>query len=137
MEEMELQERPGPFARLTNLFVRHREDEYVEEPVETAAPRMVTMRNNARYHVTVRRMITQFEDALAAADGLKRGEQQILNLSSTEPSLRQKVVDFMCGVNFAQDGHWEEVGDHIFLIVPAGAYVEVAPANMRSSALRN
>ena len=74
---------------------------------------------------------------MAAANGLKCGEQQILNLSSTESALRQKIVDFMCGVNYAQEGTWEEIGDNIFLVVPGNAYVEVAPATPRMNAVKN
>ena len=94
-------------------------------------------RANYRYTVTVRRQITAFDDAMAAANGLKRGEQQILNLSATDPQTRQKIVDFMCGVNFAQEGTWEEIGENVFLIVPAEAYVEVAPPTPRMNAMRN
>jgi cell division inhibitor SepF len=60
-----------------------------------------------------------------------------LNLSSTEPGLRQKIVDFMSGVNYAQEGTWEEIGESIYLVVPANAYVEVAPATPRMNAVRN
>jgi len=74
---------------------------------------------------------------MAAANGLKRGEQQILHLSATDVALRQKIVDFMCGVNFSQEGTWEEVGENVYLIVPASAYVEVAPATPRMTALKN
>lgn len=74
---------------------------------------------------------------MSAANGLKCGEQQILNLASTETALRQKIVDFMCGVNYAQEGTWEEVGENIYLVVPANAYVEVAPATPRMQASKN
>ena len=74
---------------------------------------------------------------MAAANGLKRGEQQILNLSGTDAVTRQKIVDFMCGVNYAQEGTWEEVGDGVYLIVPSNAYVEVAPPTPRMNAMRN
>ena len=97
----------------------------------------MNLQKAARYTVTVRRQIVAFEDAMAAAEGLKRGEQQILNLSSTEASVRQKIVDFMCGVNYAQEGTWEEVGENVYLIVPSFAYVEVAPATPRMAAARN
>jgi cell division inhibitor SepF len=90
-----------------------------------------------RYTVTVRRQITSFDDAMAAAVGLKRGEQQILNLTATDPTLRQKIVDFMCGVNFSQEGTWEEVGEHIYLVAPGHAYIEVAPPTPRVNAIKN
>ena len=138
MEETMLEERPGIFGRLFGRFTR---TEVYEEEVETMPERTTTpavgMRRDYRYTVTVRRQITSFDDAVAAAHGLKRGEQQIINLTATEPTLRQKIVDFMSGVNFAHEGTWEEIGDSIYLVVPQNAYVEVAPATARSSAMRN
>jgi cell division inhibitor SepF len=139
MEEMVLQDKPGIFTRIAGLFSHREDDEYEGEMEMTSTPehRAHTMKPAARYTVTVRRQIVSFEDAMAAAHGLKSGEQQILNLASTDSVLRQKIVDFMCGVNFAQEGTWEEVGEHIYLVVPANAYVEVAPATPRLAAIKN
>jgi len=134
MDEMVIEEKAGALSRFMGLFGR-RED--VEEEPEAVQNNPAVQRPNYRYTVTIRRQITSFDDAMAAANGLKRGEQQILNLSATEPTTRQKIVDFMCGVNFAQEGTWEEVGEHIYLIVPATAYVEVAPPTPRMNSLRN
>jgi len=143
MEEMTIQEKPGLFTRLAGMFTRT--EDFVEEeeaPVANTGDRThalaaMQLRQNYRYTVTVRRQITSFDDAMAAANGLKRGEQQILNLSATDAVTRQKIVDFMCGVNFSQEGTWEEVGEHVYLIVPSNAYVEVAPPTPRVNALRN
>jgi cell division inhibitor SepF len=135
MEETIIDEKPGFFSRLTGVFTRHEDYDETEEPTTTTSS--LTIKGAYRYTVTVRRQIVSFDDAMAAAGGLKRGEQQILNLASTEPVLRQKVVDFMCGVNFAHEGTWEEIGENIYLIVPASAYVEVAPATPRMNAARN
>lgn len=134
MEELELQEKPGILSRLSGLFGRS-----VEADEEPAVARIGSpeIRPQYRYTVTIRRQITSFDDAMAAANGLKRGEQQILNLADTEAATRQKIVDFMCGVNYAQEGTWEEIGEGIFLIVPAMAYVEVAPPTPRMNSTRN
>ncbi len=138
MEETMLEERPGVFGKLFGRFTR---TEVYEEEMETMAPEKSPlpsgMRRDYRYTVTVRRQITSFDDAVAAAHGLKRGEQQIINLTGTDSALRQKIVDFMSGVNFAHEGTWEEIGDAIYLVVPQNAYVEVAPATPRGSAMRN
>jgi cell division inhibitor SepF len=138
MEELELQDKPGLFSRLSSLIKRNDEEE--EEEMMSQPPsgtRTYQMRSAYKYHVTVRRQVVSFEDALAAAQGLKSGEQQIINLSGTDPAMRQKIVDFMCGVNFAQEGTWEEIGENIYMIVPSTVYVEVAPATPRGTALRN
>jgi cell division inhibitor SepF len=137
MEELELQEKPGLFSRLAGMFTREGEDEMEEETTTEKRSRTYELRSAYKYHVSIRRQIVSFDDALAAAQGFKRGEQQIINLTATEPTLRQKIVDFMCGVNFAQEGTWEEVGEHIYLVVPASVFVEVAPASPRANAARN
>lgn len=138
MEELELQEKPGLFSRLTNLF-GHRE-EAEEMDVDTPdhnSGSAYQLKSAYRYHVTVRQHISNFEEAYAAANGLKRGEQQIVNLANTEPVLRQKIVDFMSGVAFAQDANWEQIGEHIYLVAPASAFVEVASVTPKSGLFRN
>lgn len=124
MDELELQDRPGILSKLSGLFGRSQEDE--DEP-PAAGGAVYPLRSSYRYHVSIRRTIASFDDAYAAANGLKRGEQQILNLVATDPMLRQKIVDFMAGVAFAQEANWEEVGEHIYLVAPNSAYVEVVP----------
>jgi cell division inhibitor SepF len=132
MEETAFQERTGLFSRVAGLFARQEEYDTEEEVPETI-PGPLQLKSAYRYTVTVRRQIVAFDDALAAANGLKRGEQQILNLSATDAVTRQKIVDFMSGVNYAQEGTWEEVGDGVYLLVPPNAYVEVAPACPRAT----
>lgn len=138
MEDYTIQDKPGLFSKFIGIFARTEEPEDDHDVIsnETSAPTL-RISQNYRYTVTVRRQISSFDDAMAAANGLKLGIQQILNLADTDPITRQKIVDFMCGVNYAQEGTWEEIGDNIFLIVPANAYVEVAPATPRMSAVRN
>lgn len=135
MEELELQDRPGFFTRLRTKFMG---DEPVEDMVdERGEPRRYTLHANYRYAVTVRRQVLSFQDAVAAADGLKRGEQQILNLCAADNQLREKIKDFMCGVNYAEEGTWEELGENIYLLCPPLATVEVAPATPRMNAAKN
>jgi cell division inhibitor SepF len=142
MDETALQEKPGFFSRIAGVFTRGEVVEDEEEVVvnkndRVAAQAAGQLRPNYRYTVTIRRQIACFEDALAAANGLKRNEQQILNLSATDPQTRQKIVDFMSGVNYAQEGSWEEIGENVYLVVPSNAYVEIAPPTPRVNALRN
>ncbi len=135
---MVIQDKPGFMSRIAGIFTRSEEiEEETEMTPEKAANGGLQVRANYRYTVTVRRQITSFDDAMAAANGLKRGDQQILNLTMTDAVTRQKIVDFMCGVNYAQEGTWEEIGDNVYLIVPANAYVEVAPPTPRMTAMRN
>lgn len=123
--------KPGFFSRLAGL-VNRTQDDY-EDDYETP----LRVHAAARYSITIRRQVVSFQDAVAAADGLKRGEQQVLNLTMATADLREKIKDFMCGVNYAAEGTWEELGDNVFLLAPASAFVEVAPASPRMQSERN
>lgn len=130
MEELVLQDRPGLFSRLGKMFGR--EDDADIDAAQAEPHKSLGLRAH-RYLVTVRRGISTFDDAMEAAHGLKRGEQQVINLTGTEVTLRQKIVDFLSGVNFAQEGTWEEIGEDIYIVAPASAFVEVAPSATRIS----
>lgn len=134
MEELELESgRPGPIARLFGMFTRDDEEgEMMSSSSRDYQPRMVY-----KSQVSLRRQIMHFEEAYAAAQGLKRGELQVVNLVGTEPGLRQKIVDFLSGVVFSQDGTMEEVGDNIYLLVPSDVFVDTTPVNTRTASFRN
>lgn len=139
-DQLELQDeqQSGFFSRVKGWF--QKEEEYVDdETYETPTSARSTYRVHTRgqYQITVRRMVQSFQDAVSAADGLKRGDQQVLNLSSCDASLREKIKDFMCGVNYSQEGTWEELGENVFLLAPPNALVEVAPATPRMTAAKN
>lgn len=134
----EIVERPGFFSRMSDKVssILHRE-EYEDDFEATTNKPSLKLQAAHRYHVTIRRQIVSFQDAVSAADGLKRGEQQILNISMAAPELREKIKDFMCGVNYTAEGTWEELGENVYLLAPASASVEVAPASQRMVSARN
>ena len=139
-EQLELLDKPGFFGRIRDMFTTRDDSEgdVVEAPVDDRRfSKTLETRTMYKAQVSIRRQIVSFEDALAAAQGLKRGEQQVLNLTATEPSLREKIKDFMCGVNFSQEGTWEEIGDNMYMVVPSSVHVEVVPASPRQMATRN
>lgn len=136
MEEQELQDRPGFFRRVTGMFAG-RETVEEEEPAEFQIPQRTVLKPSYQYHVTVRREIQSFDEALAAGAGIKRGEQQILNLADTEPGLRRQIKDFLAGVNFAQEGTWQEIGQDVYILAPSTAFVETVPSTPSSLARNN
>lgn len=134
MDEVEVVERPGAFTRIKNFFAR---SEPIDEENLDVVPKSPRYQSLHRYTIVVRRQIVSFQDAVAAADGFKRGEQQVLNITAADPTLREKIKDFMCGVNYAEEGTWEEIGEHVYLLAPPQALVEVAPSTPRMAATRN
>lgn len=136
----ETQTRPSGISRLfARLTGQQFEEE--EEIIEDDAPRSagsystteVNVRTVAthRYHITIRKSTLSFEEAVMAADGLKKGEQQILNLTLCQPDLREKILNFMYGAAYLAEADMQELGEHVWLFAPASAYVEVAAPTKR------
>jgi cell division inhibitor SepF len=87
--------------------------------------------------VAVRLNAQVFEDAKLAADGLKAGEHQIVNLERATPQMAERIIDFLNGICYALDGTVERVGDKVYMFVPANVAVEVdSGATAATSALR-
>jgi cell division inhibitor SepF len=127
--------KPGFFERIFGMVHRH-EAEDLEDDRELVPTSHVRVGVDHAHHFTVRRNVVSFTDAVASADGLKRGETQVINLALATPDLREKIKDFMCGVNYTAEGSWEEVGEHVFLLCPSTVYVEVAPCSPATGATR-
>lgn len=78
-----------------------------------------------RGRVAVRLNAQVFEDAKLAADGLKSGEHQIVNLERATPQMAERIIDFLNGVCYAIDGTVERIGEKVYMFVPANVSVEV------------
>ena len=127
--------RPGFFERILG-FVHRDEVEDLEDDRDTIPTTNLKVGHDHSHHVTVRRQVASFQDAVAAADGLKRGETQVVNLTCAVPEMREKIKDFLCGVNYNAEGTFEELGDNVFLLTPSTIYVEVAPSSPASGQTR-
>lgn len=87
--------------------------------------------------VAIRLNAQVFEDAKLAADGLKAGEHQIVNLERATPQMAERIIDFLNGICYALDGTVERVGDKVYMFVPANVSVDVdTGATAATSALR-
>jgi cell division inhibitor SepF len=75
--------------------------------------------------IAVRLNAQGFDDAKLAADGLKSGDQQIVNLERAAPHMAERIIDFLNGVCYALDGTVERVGEKVYMFVPANITVEV------------
>lgn len=124
----ELAGKPGFFERIFGMVHRHEVEDH-EDDRDVVPTSHLKVGTDHSHHFTVRRAVVSFQDAIAAADGLKRGETQVINLASATTELREKIKDFMCGVNYTAEGSWEEIGDHVYLLAPSAVYVEVAPCS--------
>lgn len=128
-EEQELeQERAGWWSRIRERFFPG--DLEKEEESVAIGPTPLVYRLNP-YHITVRKEIHSLEDARLVADGLKEGKQQVLNLASTPPGTRERIVDFLYGVIYTLEGHVERVGEHVFLYAPPQAILDTPQPSIR------
>ena len=134
MPEEEYEERKSIWTRIKDGLLGTEDPEEDDAEVGaavTAAPgtrrqpqqlRLQTARGN---RVAVRLNAQVFEDAKLAADGLKGGEHQIVNLERATPQMAERIIDFLNGVCYALDGTVERVGDRVYMFVPANVAVEV------------
>lgn len=125
-------DRKGFWTRAKEILLGSEEPE--EEELETGAagapnarkvaqPLRLQMARGGR--VAVRLNAQVFEDAKLAADGLKSGEFQIVNLERATPQMAERIIDFLNGVCYALDGTVERVGEKVYMFVPANVAVEV------------
>ena len=129
--------RRGIWTRIKEGFGISELDEEFEDSEVTSeqARRPVTLRlHSARVsHVSVREA-KSFEDARLAADGLKDGRQQIINLERTPQDISERIIDFLNGVTYALNGFVEKVGDRVYLFAPSNIVIDV-PEDLRKNTL--
>ena len=129
-------ERKGPWSRVRGWLFGEEETEEEEDvpaasananaaPGQRKQPLPLRLQTTRAGRVAVRRNAQVFEDAKAAADGLKGGEQQIVNLERASPQMTERIIDFLNGVCYALDGNVERVGEKVYMFVPANVTVEV------------
>jgi cell division inhibitor SepF len=127
--------RRGIWTRIKEGFGISELDEEFEESDAAAdqTRRPVTLRlQSARVsHVSVRQA-SSFEDARLAADGLKDGRQQIINLEKTPEAMSERIIDFLNGVTYALNGFVEKVGDRVYLFAPSNIVIDV-PEDLRKN----
>lgn len=60
-----------------------------------------------------------FSEMSKVIDSLRERKSIVLNLEMMDPQEAQRAVDFVAGGTYAMDGHYERVGDSIFLFTPS------------------
>lgn len=138
-------ERPSLWTRLKNGLLGTEDPE--EDEADVVAPGQTDASAQARRQqaplrlqtarsgrVAVRLNAQVFEDAKMAADGLKSGEHQIVNLERATPQMGERIIDFLNGVCYALDGTVERVGEKVYMFVPATVAVEVDNGAMAANA---
>ena len=107
------------------------EDEYEEDfaPVssakETARDRDADRRNNkvVNIHTTTQLQVvlvspTRFENASEIADHLRDKRTVVLNLEQTDKNIARRLIDFLSGVAYANEGTIKKVALSTYIITP-------------------
>ena len=125
------------FNKLQNWMGDPERDEYEEEPEETellsrsdetARTRPVTDAPAKRGNVVNISATTQlqvvlvkperFDDASSVADHLNAKRTVVLNLESANKDVSRRILDFLSGVAYANDGQIKKVANCTFIITP-------------------
>jgi len=68
--------------------------------------------------------VSSFADIQKAADRLKAGEPQIINLEKTPPEIAERLIDFLNGVTYALDGFVEKIAEGAYLFTPSHIIIQ-------------
>lgn len=106
------------------------EEEYYEEeeekpqtsfrpPVATSGhtPKVVDIRSSSRPQVVFKRL-EHFEEVGAVADVLNEKRIVILNLETCPNDISRRIIDFLYGVAYANDGEIKRVAGRAYIITP-------------------
>ncbi|HVK06990.1 MAG TPA: cell division protein SepF [Armatimonadaceae bacterium] len=63
--------------------------------------------------------VSSFGDIQKAADRLKSGEPQIINLEKCPAEVSERLIDFLNGVTYALDGYVEKISEGAYLFTPS------------------
>lgn len=97
------------------------EDEYAAQPEAADAPKkgnhVVNISSTMQLKVVLVKP-ERFEDASAIADHLNSKRTVVLNLESCNKETARRLVDFLSGVAYANDGQIKRVANSTFIITP-------------------
>ena len=94
-------------------------DDAEEEPVESAQKKNKVVNIHATTQLKVVLVKPErFEDASTIADHLNNKRTVVLNLESTNKEVSRRLVDFLSGVAYANNGQIKRVANSTFIITP-------------------
>ncbi len=94
-------------------------DEEPEEPAEGTSKKNKVVNIHATTQLKVVLVKPErFEDASTIADHLNNKRTVVLNLESTNKEVSRRLVDFLSGVAYANNGQIKRVANSTFIITP-------------------
>lgn len=126
----------GIFDKLKVMVGAADEDEFDDEDIHDEYPiekredehssSNIQMNSNNKVvniHATTQLQVVlvkpeHFDDAKSVAEHLKSKRTVVLNLESTNKDISRRLVDFLSGVAYAQNGQIKRVANSTFIITP-------------------
>ena len=109
----------GPQMVNNNSGVGIGTDEETEEPAESTSKKNKVVNIHATTQLKVVLVKPErFEDASTIADHLNNKRTVVLNLESTNKEVSRRLVDFLSGVAYANNGQIKRVANSTFIITP-------------------
>lgn len=107
-------------------FLSHKKDnDYTSERKVSSSSNYDEKKSNkvVNIHATTQLQVIlakpeQFDDASAIADHLNAKRTVVLNLESSSKELSRRLIDFLSGVAYANNGQIKRVANSTFIITP-------------------
>jgi cell division inhibitor SepF len=64
-----------------------------------------------------------YSEAQSIADKFKMGQPVIMNLTTADPDLGKRLIDFASGLTYGLDGGLQKVSERVFMLTPANVDV--------------
>lgn len=123
----------GFMEKVKNMLTVPDDEEYEDDEMDiiskreekAAASSESSRRNNkvVNIHATTQLQVVlvkpeRFDDASSIADHLNEKRTVVLNLESTNKDVSRRLVDFLSGVAYANNGQIKRVANSTFIITP-------------------
>lgn len=99
-------------------------DQQEEEQTSVASPSSDRKHNKVvNIHATTQLAVVlvkpeRYEDAASIADHLNAKKTVVLNLEQTSKDVSRRLIDFLCGVAYANNGQMKRVANNTYIITP-------------------
>lgn len=99
-------------------------DQKEEEQTSMASPSSDRKHNKVvNIHATTQLAVVlvkpeRYEDAASIADHLNAKKTVVLNLEQTSKDVSRRLIDFLCGVAYANNGQMKRVANNTYIITP-------------------
>ena len=99
------------------LGVNEEDDGYQPEPTGKRNNKVVNINATTQLQVVLVKP-ERFDDASTVADHLNAKRTVVLNLEGTNKEVSRRLVDFLSGVAYANNGQMKRVANSTFIITP-------------------